>query len=105
MKGKLFECRAGTVAALLGMVLVSRGGEGAPDAAIARGRLPRTNLMVFHNRTGAVAPVKSKKDWQERRKEIVRGMEEVMGPLPGQEKWCPFDLRTEQRTWCVVELE
>ena len=27
-------------------------------------------------------------------------MTEVMGPLPGPEKWCPFDLRTEQRTNC-----
>ncbi len=27
-------------------------------------------------------------------------MTEVMGPLPGAEKWCPFDMRTEQKTNC-----
>ncbi|HOX55400.1 MAG TPA: dienelactone hydrolase family protein [Candidatus Paceibacterota bacterium] len=72
----------------------------ASDAQAAPSRLPHTNLLVFHKRSGAAAPVKSKSDWQRRRAEILRGMTEVMGPLPGREKWCPFDLRTEQRTNC-----
>jgi dienelactone hydrolase len=55
---------------------------------------------VFHTRSGAVAPVQSKADWQRRRAEILRGMEEVMGPLPGREKRCPLDLRLEQETDC-----
>ena len=63
-------------------------------------RLPRTNLLVFHDRTGAVRPVKSKADWQKRREEILRGMTAVMGPLPGREKRCPLDLRIEQETDC-----
>ena len=49
---------------------------------------------------GAVAPVKSKADWQQRRAEILRGMTEVMGPLPGREKRCPLDLQIEQETDC-----
>src|SRR5690349_16033403 len=51
-------------------------------------RLPRTNLLVFHNRRGEVAPVRSVSDWEKRRAEILRGMEQVMGPLPAKEKSC-----------------
>src|SRR5436853_655939 len=63
-------------------------------------RLPRTNLFVYHDRKGEVAPVRSKSDWQKRRKEIVRGMEEIMGPLPGKEKRCPLDLKVVEEVDC-----
>jgi dienelactone hydrolase len=56
--------------------------------------------LVFHDRNGAVLPVKSKADWKKRRAEILRGMTAVMGPLPGREKRCPLDLRLEQETDC-----
>jgi len=56
--------------------------------------------MVFHKPDGTVAPVKSKSDWQCRRIEILRSMTQVMGPLPGPGKWCPFDMRTEEKTNC-----
>ncbi len=86
-------------ALLLGLLLACRTPrEIETPAGLAP--LPHTNLLVFHNRKGAVVSVKSKADWQQRRAEILRGMTEVMGPLPGPEKWCPFDLRTEQRTNC-----
>ena len=45
-------------------------------------------------------PVKSKADWKQRRAEILRGMTEVMGPLPGREKRCPLDVHVEQETDC-----
>ena len=63
-------------------------------------RLPRTNLLVYHNRDGKVLPVKSKADWQKRREEILRGMQSVMGELPGKEKRCPLDLKIEWETDC-----
>jgi hypothetical protein len=72
----------------------------ADSVAASSARLPGTNLLVFHTRTGAVAPVHSKADWQRRRAEVLRGMEEVMGPLPGREKRCPLDLRIEQEADC-----
>ena len=53
----------------------------AADLPPSLSRLPRTNLLVFHDRSGAVQIVKSKSDWQQRRAEIVRGMATVMGPL------------------------
>lgn len=59
-------------------------------------RLPRTNLLVFHHRSGAVRPVKSKSDWLKRRAEIVRGFESVAGKLPGREKLCALDARIDE---------
>jgi len=67
-------------------------------------RLPRTNLLVYHNRKGQAAPVKSKSDWRKRRTEILRGMEEIMGPLPGQEKRCPLEMKIEEDTDCGAYL-
>jgi pimeloyl-ACP methyl ester carboxylesterase len=72
----------------------------AADLPPTPSRLPRTNLLVFHDRTGAVVPVKSKADWQQRRAEILHGMTEVMGPVPGPEKRCPLDVQIEQETDC-----
>lgn len=92
--------KAPPLAALLLTLLVPWPTLAAADLPPAISRLPRTNLLVFHDRTGAVAPVKSKADWQQRRAEILRGTTEVMGPLPGHEKRCPLDLQTEQETDC-----
>jgi dienelactone hydrolase len=88
------------LATLLLTLLVPCRTLAAADLLPAPSRLPRTNLLVFHDRTGAVVPVKSKSDWQQRRAEILRGMIEVMGPLPGREKRCPLDLQIEQETDC-----
>lgn len=63
-------------------------------------RLPRTNLLVFHGKQGEVRPVKSKSDWQKRRAEILGGMQQVMGPLPGKAKRCPLDVHVEEEKDC-----
>jgi len=63
-------------------------------------RLPRTNLLVFHNREGEVDTVKSKSDWLKRRSEIVRGFESVAGELPGREKRCKLEMRVKTTTDC-----
>ena len=62
----------------------------------APARLSRTNLLVYHNARGGVAQVKSKADWEKRRAEILRGMQTIMGPLPGAEKRCPLDAKIEE---------
>ena len=92
--------KTSVAAGLFIVLLVSWGGYAVADASPAPSRLPRTNLLVFHNRSGVEAPVKSKADWQHRRAEIVRGMETVMGPLPGRDKRCPLDMQIEQETDC-----
>ena len=88
------------VTALFPGFLVACRTSSVPEPPAVRAPLSHTNVLAFHNHTGAVVPVKSKADWQSRRAEILRGMTEVMGPLPGRERWCPFDLRTRQQTNC-----
>ncbi len=59
-------------------------------------RLPRENLLVYRGPDGKPAPVKTVEDWAKRRAEIVRGMESVMGKLPGDAKRCPLDVKIEE---------
>jgi glucuronyl esterase-like protein len=59
-------------------------------------RLPRDNLLLFHDELGKPQPVKSLADWAKRREEIIRGMESVMGKLPGKEKIVPLDMQIEE---------
>ena len=63
-------------------------------------RLSRTNLLIYRGNQGAVLPVKSVRDWPKRRAEILRGMMEVMGPLPGKDKGCPLDPKIEEEVDC-----
>ncbi len=79
--------------ALSGALALAMGGR---LTAAAAARLDRNNLLVYRDRSGDVRPVRSTTDWLQRRAEIVRGMLEVMGPLPGSEKRCPLDLRVEE---------
>lgn len=59
-------------------------------------RLDRNQLLVYRDAAGQVKPARTRGDWLKRRAEILRGMQEVMGPLPGREKHCPLDVRTEE---------
>lgn len=63
-------------------------------------RPERTNLLAFRDVTGKALPVKSVKDWERRRAEIVRGMERVMGELPGAAKRGPLEMKIEEETDC-----
>jgi dienelactone hydrolase len=58
-------------------------------------RLPRTNLLVYHDGKGRVSAVKSKRDWEKRRAEILNACQRIMGPLPGKERRCSLDVKTE----------
>ena len=84
-------------AVFLGTHAGARGEPGAPDDSR---RLARTNLLTYRDKKGGVLPVKSVRDWQKRRTEILRGMREVMGPLPREEKRCPLDVKTEEEADC-----
>ena len=63
-------------------------------------RLDRNQLLVYRDRHGIPQPVKSARDWEKRRAEIVRGMESVMGPLPGSEKRCALEVKIEEEVDC-----
>lgn len=59
-------------------------------------RLPRDNLLVYRDIDGQSRPVTSVDDWSKRRAETIRGMESVMGKLPGPEKVVPLDVKIEE---------
>src|SRR5436309_3375706 len=63
-------------------------------------RLPRDQLLLYRGPDGKPVPVKSVEDWAKRRAEVVRGMESVMGKLPGEKKRCPLDPQTENEVDC-----
>ena len=72
-------------------------------------RLPRENLLLRHDAAGAVDPVRTAADWQQRRAEVVRGMETVMGPGPfasgAAAKRVALDLRVDDHRDPLSELE
>ena len=63
-------------------------------------RLDRMDLLTCHDRDNVVQPVKTVTDWEKHRAEIIAGAETVMGPLPGENKRCPLDLKVEEETDC-----
>ena len=58
--------------------------------------LDHNDLLAFRGSDGAVHRVQAAADWQQRRTEILRGMQTVMGPLPGAEKRCALDGKIEE---------
>lgn len=71
-----------------------------PSPAASPARLPREDLLVWRDNGGAIHSVRTTDDWQQRRAEILRGVQAVMGPLPGAEKRCPLDVQLVEETDC-----
>jgi len=67
-------------------------------------RLPREQLLLYRGADGQPAPVRSVDDWAKRRAEIVRGMEAVMGKLPGKDKRCPLEMKIEEEVDCGTHV-
>jgi dienelactone hydrolase len=57
---------------------------------------PRKDLLLYRGANGELVPVRSVDDWRIRRAEILRRMQEVMGPLPTADKRCPLDPQVEE---------
>src|SRR5947209_1043359 len=85
---------------LFGGALLAQARAQVVDALAGISRLPRTNLLVFHNPRGEISPVRSISDWDRRREEVIRGMKEIMGPLPNEEKKCALDVITNEAVDC-----
>lgn len=89
------------VAAICTIVLASFScGLSQEQESAAPARLDRTNLLLFRDAKGQIRPVTSKSDWQKRRTEILRGMQEVMGPLPDKTRRQPPKVLIEEATDC-----
>jgi pimeloyl-ACP methyl ester carboxylesterase len=51
------------------------------------------DLAYYWQSNGDKAPVKTASDWEQRRKQILAGMQEVMGPLPHPDKRAPLEVQ------------
>ena len=56
------------------------------------------------DREGNPLPLASLADWQGKRSEILQAMQTVMGPLPGNHKRCPLDVRIDEEADCGLYL-
>jgi glucuronyl esterase-like protein len=65
-------------------------------AAEEPARLDRNNLLQYRDESGNVRPVKTAADWQKRRAEILRSMEDVMGQLPGGDRRVDLAVKVEE---------
>lgn len=71
---------------MLAVVAVAAQGASGP-------RLPRDQLLLWRDADGRSRPVESLPDWHRRRAEILDGVAQIMGRLPGPEKRCPLDVQ------------
>jgi dipeptidyl aminopeptidase/acylaminoacyl peptidase len=60
-------------------------------------RLPREQLLVYRDAQGQIRTAQSPQEWELRRAEIRRGMEAIMGRLPGPQKRCPLEVQVEEQ--------
>ena len=57
-------------------------------------RNPEHNDLSYYLRDdGTRVPIRTAADWQHRRKQIIAGMQEVMGPLPRPKSLVPLDMQ------------
>ena len=73
------------------LVIVAIGGVVARSEEPSR--LDREDLLQFRGADGRIQAVKTAEDWQKRRTEIVRGMQQVMGRMPDDERRVPLDVK------------
>lgn len=85
----------GSLAVVVGLFIAAAAPAQPPSE-----RLPRDNLLVYRGSDGKPSAVQTLDDWSKRRAEIIRGMEAVMGKLPGKEKRCDLEPKTEEEVDC-----
>jgi hypothetical protein len=76
------------------------GQAASQERADETNRLPREQLLLFHRADGSVGQAESPEQWTLRRAEIKRGVESILGLLPGEEKRCPLDVRVDEEVDC-----
>lgn len=71
-----------------------------PLPLLAAERLPRDDLLLYHQADGSANYATTPAEWELRRAEIWKGMQQVMGPLPGDEKRCALEVKVEEEADC-----
>ncbi|HEY1082158.1 MAG TPA: alpha/beta hydrolase [Prosthecobacter sp.] len=58
--------------------------------------LSRSDLLEYHDASGALKKATNTDEWEVRRKEALAAFQSVAGPLPGAEMRCALDMRDEE---------
>jgi dienelactone hydrolase len=74
--------------------------EGPQSESSLLPRLPRDKLLLYRGPDNKPRPVQNVDDWQRRRREILTGMQQVTGKLPGAERRCPLAMKVEEEVDC-----
>jgi dienelactone hydrolase len=74
--------------------------EAAGESDLSQRHLSRDNLLVYNSAEGQQQPVRNIEDWRIRRRQILDGMQSVMGELPGDKKRCSLEVETESEVDC-----
>src|SRR5579872_2293901 len=66
---------------------------GADEKAAAPVYIDHAKVLVLRDDKGNERPVRTPEEWLKRRRHILAGMEQAMGPLPDRSKPVPLDVR------------
>lgn len=55
-----------------------------------------SKLLVYLDENNVEQPVRTRDDWSRRRKHILAGMQQAMGPLPDRSKLPPLDVKVDE---------
>ena len=62
--------------------------------------LSRTNLLEYRASDGTLKTASNPAEWQTRRADALKAFQQIAGPLPGKEKRCDLDVKTDEETDC-----
>ena len=69
-----------------------------PCLAAEPSGIDHSRLLVYRGQAGGEHSVKTPADWAKRRRQIVDGMQQAMGPLPSRTALPPLDMRVRSQT-------
>jgi dienelactone hydrolase len=82
------------------IIFITGGLLAAAACAAAPGPPPvypdKADLLVYRDADGRERPVRNAADWAKRRAHILAAMQEVMGPLPGDDAKVPLDVEVAE---------
>ena len=93
--GRCKRCPGWLLTIIVGLGAAVVGGIASAQSS-RPARLPHNQPLLIRTAEGQLRPARTAEEWEQRRAEIRRGLEAIMGRLPGQEKLCPLDVRVEE---------
>lgn len=78
---------------ILFLVAISLRGFAMPFISVVKKSTYTDSLLTYKTKTGQKAPVKTLAEWQQKRGQILEGMQLAMGPLPAMQGLPPLNIQ------------